>query len=165
MAIDRALPPEEMRRQAAEVLEHAAGNESFAQAEEILLSALALDSQDAQGRTRYLLGLACFHQERWADAERHLVAAARNAENVLAPALAEQARVNASTAVQRAMHLSVELDPARLLQPPALWLREPRDLQPLAPARRRAGGRPAARPAPAAVDRALPHGHWRMDHR
>jgi hypothetical protein len=123
-------------RHAAEIIAQAAGREDFARAEEILLSALALDPEHFHGRIRHLLGLACFHQERWLEAERHFACAARNSANAAARVLAEQARINASTCVQRPMHAAPELDPAMLLQPPALWLREPQDLEPLPPLRK-----------------------------
>jgi hypothetical protein len=125
------LLPEGLCRHAAEVIEQAAGKEDFARAEQVLLSALALDPADARGRIRHLLGLACFLQERWPEAEGYFASAARDPANAAAHALATQARINASTAVQRPMHHAADLDPALLVQPPVLS--EPRDLQPLPP--------------------------------
>lgn len=133
---ERPPDPEDLRRQAVQIFEHATGNDDFIRAEKILLSALALDPEDFQGNTRYLLGLSCFHQERWSDAESHLTQAARNPENVFASGLLERARINAGTGVQRAMDATPDFHPANLVQPPALWLREPGDLQPLPPKER-----------------------------
>jgi hypothetical protein len=130
--MDRPAGPPLLPEDPAELFAHAAAKEDFARAEQLLASALALNPDDPDGRIRLFLGLACFHQERWADAEGHFTRAGGS----VARALAEQARINAATRVERPMHVAMALDPATLLQPPALWLREPQQREPLPPQRR-----------------------------
>ena len=130
--MDRPAGPPLLPEDPTELIALAADKEDFARAEHLLSSTLALNPEDPQGGIRYLLGLACFHQEHWAEAESHFA----RVPSVAARSLAEQARCNAATHAERPMHATAQLDPKVLLQPPALWLCEPRDLEALPRQRR-----------------------------
>ena len=88
----------------------------------MLIRALGMDQNDVTGKTRYLLGLACFHQERWADAEVHLTASLRNAPTPLAGELLERVRTNRKTRIERATDASRDFNPDELRKPAALYL-------------------------------------------
>lgn len=92
----------------------------------------------SQPRAPYLTGLACFHERRWEEARKHFLEAARlDPSDEEARALAEQAALNAQTRIDEPTDATRDFTRAQLLRPPALALREPRDLAPLPPAPRR----------------------------
>src|SRR5688500_16493350 len=62
------LDPEALRAEAVRILNNASTVADFSEAERVLMGALTIDPSDVTGRTRYLLALACFHQQRWVDA-------------------------------------------------------------------------------------------------
>ena len=95
--MDRPAGPPLLPEDPTELIALAADKEDFARAEHLLSSTLALNPEDPPGGSRYLLGLACFHQEHWAEAESHFA----RVPSVAARSLAEQARCNAATHAER----------------------------------------------------------------
>jgi hypothetical protein len=114
-----------LRAEARRLMEQAGTPADFTVARDVLLRALALDPLDREGKTRHLLGLASFHLQDWAEAERHLVASLWSAKNPMASALLERAQTNRKTGIERAVDPLPDLRPDELRRPPACAIRAP----------------------------------------
>ena len=122
--------PESLRAEASALMKSAASFADFELAERVLLRALGMDPSDISGQTRYLLGLACFHQERWKDAEMHLAAALRSP---ISSELLQRVRINLKTGIERDFDPLPGFDPVALRKP-AVCAIDPLSLsQPLPP--------------------------------
>lgn len=117
--------PDELHAEARRRLESASCAADFAAAKQVLLRALAIDPGDPEGKTRYLLGLVCFHQQDWANAETYLVASLGNMPNPLASQLLERVRTNRNTGIERTADPLPDFKPGELRKPAALALRAP----------------------------------------
>jgi hypothetical protein len=107
------------------MIEQACTREDFAAAERLLLDILSSVPVDTTGETHYLLGLACFHQEKWSDAVRFLRPSGLNIQHPLAPALLERVETILATAVDRAVDPLPDFNPKELRSPAAHSLRKP----------------------------------------
>lgn len=114
-----------LRAEARRLMEQAAGPADFTAVRDLLRRALTLDSLDREGKTRHLLGLACFHLQDWAEAERHLVASLEHAKNPCAAALLARAQTNRKTGIERAVDPLPDFQPDELRRPPAGAIRDP----------------------------------------
>jgi hypothetical protein len=119
------IPDADALRAEARRLMEPGGEADFTAARDVLLRALTLESPDHDGKTRHLLGLAFFHLQDWAEAERHLAASLRSAKSSSASALLERARTNRKTGIERAVDPLPDLRPEELRRPPAGAIRAP----------------------------------------
>jgi hypothetical protein len=119
-------PPVTLRGRARRMIERASTRAQFARVEKILLEALGMDPADVTGETRYLLGLACFHQQEWARAETNLEASLRSADDEGARALLARVKANLKTGVERAVDPLPDFDPQALRRPAAQVLHAPK---------------------------------------
>jgi heme peroxidase len=119
------------------MMEEASTREDFAAAERVLLHALSMDPVDTTGETHYLLGLACFHQEKWSDVKRFLKPSALNIQHPRAPALLERVETILATAVDRAVDPLPDFDPHALGRPAAGVLKPPQASAAPLPTRKR----------------------------
>ena len=125
------LDPDALRGRARRILHNASSFAGFRQAENVLIVALQKDLIDVNGETRYLLALACFHQQNWAGAEMHLNASLL--KHPLAKHLLERVQINLKTGVERSNDQSRDFNAEELRRPAALSIRAPDIREPLPP--------------------------------
>jgi hypothetical protein len=145
---------ESLRRQAAAKIREQGYRDIAAleAAEHLLQEALKCDPDDPAGKTHHLLGLACFHLQRWDEAVCRLaVAVERDASNLAAMELLAHAKTNCATSVQLPMGPTCPFDAGQLRNPPERALRAPQGIEPFS----HDGGRRRARLLRRGVDRLL----------